>query len=433
MSSQEKLSNIQKNTVIGGILAVTLAGWFFLFAMDANMKSMDMDMSGGMHMDLKADPKSESKMEISTSEIKISRPVVRLVPPNLGMTAGYITLENLSNKNVSLIGASSSDYNSIEIHETVLDNGKAMMKEIESLEIKAKSKAELKPLGYHLMLMGPLKVFKEDDNVIINLIFTNGKQMSVDFVVKKNVMDMDMDVDMDHGDMGMMDVDTWLPNTWWMPPMHNIWSSNDFYQLVIMWAIMMVAMMSPSIIPTVLMFATVNKAKQKNNLQYTPTYIFYFGYLIAWVLFSIAISIIQYPLHQINLMNPLMASMNNYFSALVFILAGIYQLTPYKNACLDKCRSPLSLVMSKWKDGNIGALRMGVGHGFYCVFCCWFLMAILLVAGVMNLYFVVALTIFVLLEKLILTPESFENTFQKLITVVPGIALIIGGIYFLFN
>ncbi len=368
MSSQEKLSNIQKNTVIGGILAVTLAGWFFLFAMDANMKSMDMDMSGGMHMDLKADPKSESKMEISTSEIKISRPVVRLVPPNLGMTAGYISLENLSNKNVSLIGASSSDYNSIEIHETVLDNGKAMMKEIESLEIKAKSKAELKPLGYHLMLMGPLKVFKEDDNVIINLIFTNGKQMSVDFVVKKNVMDMDMDVDMDHGDMGMMDVDTWLPNTWWMPPMHNVWSSNDFYQLVIMWAIMMVAMMSPSIIPTVLMFATVNKAKQKNNLQYTPTYIFYFGYLIAWVLFSIAISIIQYPLHQINLMNPLMASMNNYFSALVFILAGIYQLTPYKNACLDKCRSPLSLVMSKWKDGNIGALRMGLAMDFIVYF-----------------------------------------------------------------
>lgn len=433
MSSQENLSRIQKNTVIAGILAVSLAGWYFLFAMDANMKSMNMDMSSGMHMNMKMEQKSKTKMEISASEMKISRPVVRLVPPNLGMTAGYITLENLSNENVSLIGASSKDYNSIEIHETIIDNDKAMMNAIESLEIKAKSKSELKPLGYHLMLMGPLKVFKEDDNVIINLIFANGKQMSVDFTVKRNVMDMEMDIDMDHGDMGMMDVDTWLPNTWWMPPMHNVWSSNDFYQLVIMWSIMMVAMMSPSIIPTVLMFATVNKAKQKNNLQYAPTYIFYFGYLLAWILFSIAISIIQYPLHQISLMNPMMASMNNYFSGLVLILAGIYQLTPYKNACLDKCRSPLSLVMSKWKDGNFGALRMGLGHGFYCVFCCWFLMAILLVAGVMNMYFVVALTVFVLLEKLILTPESFENTFQKLITVVPGIAFIIGGIYYLFS
>ena len=166
------------------------------------------------------------------------------------------------------------------------------------------------------MLMGPKKVFKENDNLLINLVFSNEKQMSVKFTVKRNVKDIDMDVEMDHGDMGMMDVDTWLPNTWWMPPMHNVWNTNDFYQLVIMWSIMMIAMMSPSIIPTVLMFATVNKAKQKNNLQYTPTYIFYFGYLISWILFSIAISITQYPLHQISLMNPMMASMNNYFSGL---------------------------------------------------------------------------------------------------------------------
>ena len=160
---------------------------------------------------------------------------------------------------------------------------------------------------------------------------------------------------------------TWLPNTYWMPPMNNNWSSNDFYQLIVMWAIMMVAMMSPSIIPTVLMFATVNKSKRKNNLQYTPTYIFYFGYLVSWILFSIGISIIQYPLHQVSLMNPMMASINGIFSAIVLIAAGIYQLTPYKNACLEKCRSPLSLVMANWRDGNYGAFRMGLGHGFYCV------------------------------------------------------------------
>ena len=225
---------------------------------------------------------------------------------------------------------------------------------------------------------------------------------------------------------------TWLPNTYWMPPMNNNWSSNDFYQLIVMWAIMMVAMMSPSIIPTVLMFATVNKSKRKNNLQYTPTYIFYFGYLVSWILFSTGISIIQYPLHQVSLMNPMMASVNGIFSAIVLIAAGIYQLTPYKNACLEKCRSPLSLVMANWRDGNYGAFRMGLGHGFYCVFCCWFLMAILLAAGVMNMTFVIALTIFVLLEKLILTPDSFENSFRKLITVIPGIALILAGIYFLF-
>ena len=140
----------------------------------------------------------------------------------------------------------------------------------------------------------------------------------------------------------------------------------------------------------------------------------------------------QYPLHQVSLMNPMMASINGIFSAIVLIAAGIYQLTPYKNACLEKCRSPLSLVMANWRDGNYGAFRMGLGHGFYCVFCCWFLMAILLAAGVMNMTFVIALTIFVLLEKLILTPDSFENTFRKLITVIPGVGLIITGIYFLF-
>ena len=302
MSSQESLSLMQKNTVIAGVLAVALAGWYFLFTMDNNMSHMNMK-GIGMGMDMK--PQSEMKMDMGDK-------------------------------------SQCSD-----------------------------------------MMMNTSSV-------------------------------------------------TWLPNTYWMPPMNNNWSSNDFYQLIVMWAIMMVAMMSPSIIPTVLMFATVNKSKRKNNLQYTPTYIFYFGYLVSWILFSIGISIIQYPLHQVSLMNPMMASINGIFSAIVLIAAGIYQLTPYKNACLEKCRSPLSLVMANWRDGNYGAFRMGLGHGFYCVFCCWFLMAILLAAGVMNMTFVIALTIFVLLEKLILTPDSFENTFRKLITIIPGIALILVGIYFLF-
>ena len=302
MSSQESLSSMQKNTVIAGILAVALAGWYFLFTMDNNMSHMNMK-GIGMGMDMK--PKSEMKMDMGDES--------------------------------------------------------------------------------------------QCSDMMMNTSST-----------------------------------TWLPNTYWMPPMNNNWSSNDFYQLIVMWAIMMVAMMSPSIIPTVLMFATVNKSKRKNNLQYTPTYIFYFGYLVSWILFSIGISIIQYPLHQVSLMNPMMASINGIFSAIVLIAAGIYQLTPYKNACLEKCRSPLSLVMANWRDGNYGAFRMGLGHGFYCVFCCWFLMAILLAAGVMNMTFVIALTIFVLLEKLILTPDSFENSFRKLITVIPGIALILTGIYFLF-
>ena len=150
-----------------------------------------------------------------------------------------------------------------------------------------------------------------------------------------------------------------------------------------------------------LMYAKVNKAKIEQGLQYTPTFIFYFGYLIAWVIYSLVISIIQYPLQLEALMNPMLASVSQTLSAIVLIIAGIYQFTPYKNACLDKCRSPLSLIMAQWQDGPLGALKMGLSNGFYCVFCCWFLMAILLVAGVMNMTFVVILTLFVLLEKLL--------------------------------
>ena len=155
-------------------------------------------------------------------------------------------------------------------------------------------------------------------------------------------------MDKSMGDMKMdksMGEKTWLPNTYWMPPMNNVWSFNDFYQLFVMWAIMMIAMMSPSIVGSVLMYAKVNKAKIEQGLQYTPTFIFYFGYLIAWVIYSLVISIIQYPLQLEALMNPMLASVSQTLSAIVLIIAGIYQFTPYKNACLDKCRSPLSLIM----------------------------------------------------------------------------------------
>ena len=253
-----------------------------------------------------------------------------------------------------------------------------------------------------------------------------------DMKMDKSMGDMKMDKSM--GDMKMdksMGEKTWLPNTYWMPPMNNVWSFNDFYQLFVMWAIMMIAMMSPSIVGSVLMYAKVNKAKIEQGLQYTPTFIFYFGYLIAWVIYSLVISIIQYPLQLEALMNPMLASVSQTLSAIVLIIAGIYQFTPYKNACLDKCRSPLSLIMAQWQDGPLGALKMGLSNGFYCVFCCWFLMAILLVAGVMNMTFVVILTLFVLLEKLLPVPDSMESLYFKVITTVPGILLIAWGISFL--
>ncbi len=120
----------------------------------------------------------------------ISDPIVRLSPPNAQMTAGYLTLENTTNKDIYLIGASSDDYKMIEIHETVMDGDKASMKSVKSLQIKANEKVALKPMGVHLMLMGSKKMIKEGDSVFIKLIFSSGDEVKANFTVKKMVMKM---------------------------------------------------------------------------------------------------------------------------------------------------------------------------------------------------------------------------------------------------
>ncbi|GIR93230.1 MAG: hypothetical protein CM15mP93_14170 [Thiotrichaceae bacterium] len=112
-------------------------------------------------------------------------------------------------------------------------------------------------------------------------------------------------------------------------------------------------------------------------------------------------------------MNPMLASVSQTLSAIVLIIAGIYQFTPYKIHVLINAEVHLSLIMAQWQDGPLGALKMGLSNGFYCVFCCWFLMAILLVAGVMNMTFVVILLFFVLLEKLLPVPQSMESLYFK--------------------
>ena len=129
--------------------------------------------------------------------VVISDPIVRLSPPNAQMTAGYFTLENTTNKDIYLIGASSDDYKMIEIHETVIDGDKASMKSIKSLQIKANETVALKPMGIHLMLMGSKKMIKEGDSVLIKLIFSSGDEVKTNFTVKKMVMKMS------HGKMNM--------------------------------------------------------------------------------------------------------------------------------------------------------------------------------------------------------------------------------------
>jgi predicted metal-binding membrane protein len=210
----------------------------------------------------------------------------------------------------------------------------------------------------------------------------------------------------------------------WMPPLATAsWTAWDFFMLFVMWATMMVAMMTPSILPMVAMFTSLNKNRRSRQQPYTPTFIFVAGYLIAWTGFSVLASIAQWPLHTSGLLNPMMDSRSYLLSGVVLIVAGIYQWTPAKDACLKTCRSPLGFLMTQWREGAMGALVMGVRHGIYCVGCCWALMLVLFGVGVMNMLWVLLITAFVLVEKILPAPGP--------VRFVSGLGLVCWGGYWL--
>ena len=171
--------------------------------------------------------------------------------------------------------------------------------------------------------------------------------------------------------------------------------------LVGMWAVMMVAMMLPSAAPTILLFAGVSRRRRQQGRPAVPVAVFTLGYLLAWTVYAAAAATAQWELHRQALLSPAMASASPLLAGGVLIAAGLYQWMPLKGACLSHCRSPLGFFSSEWREGVGGALLMGMRHGSYCVGCCWLLMALLFVAGVMNLVWVAAIAGFVLLEKLV--------------------------------
>ena len=185
----------------------------------------------------------------------------------------------------------------------------------------------------------------------------------------------------------------------WMPPMGNMWALTDFFLLFMMWAVMMIAMMTPSILPMLMLYTTLNARKKVQGQESASSMVLLAGYLSSWVLFSLFITFPQYFLHTNGFLNMMMEPINVYLAAFVLVLAGIYQFTPYKDACLNVCQSPLSFLTNNWQDGNLGAFIIGYKHGFYCVGCCWAFMLTLFALGVMNILWVIVLTVFVLFEK----------------------------------
>lgn len=176
------------------------------------------------------------------------------------------------------------------------------------------------------------------------------------------------------------------------------WTSRHAVMIFLMWAIMMVGMMLPSAAPVMLLHARVCRRRVG---CIAPTGSFLLGYVATWTLFSAGATALQWGLAELALLSPVMVGTSPAFGAAILVAAGVYQLSPWKNACLTRCRSPMDFLARRWRDGAGGALRMGIEHGAYCVGCCWILMAILFVVGVMDLLWVAAITCFVLVERVV--------------------------------
>lgn len=184
-----------------------------------------------------------------------------------------------------------------------------------------------------------------------------------------------------------------------------------------MWVVMMIGMMLPSAAPMMLLHARVCRRRLG---RIAPTGSFMLGYIAAWTGYSGGATALQWWLAELALLSPMMVSTSAYLGAGILVAAGVYQLTPYKDACLTHCRSPMDFLAHHWRDGAGGALRMGLAHGAYCVGCCWILMVVLFAMGVMDLLWVAAITFFVLLEK--------AAPFGAGIARAAGVALIIAGL-----
>jgi predicted metal-binding membrane protein len=168
-----------------------------------------------------------------------------------------------------------------------------------------------------------------------------------------------------------------------------------FAALVLMWWLMMVAMMLPSAAPAILLYARI-RGQRRAGTPIVHPWIFLAGYVAVWLIFSFAAAAAQG-----FAAGGAMALANGRLASAVLIAAGIYQLSPFKGACLTQCRSPAQFLSRNWRAGTVGALRLGVLHGAYCVGCCWMLMALLFVGGVMNFTWIAALTLVVAVEKLV--------------------------------
>jgi len=224
-----------------------------------------------------------------------------------------------------------------------------------------------------------------------------------------------------------MAMPTAIPMGTMVAPAVRAWSAADFGFTFAMWAVMMVGMMTPAAAPMILIYARVARQAAGQGQVFASTGWFAAGYLLAWVAFSALAALAQGALIDAALITPMLAGASRYFGGALLIAAGLYQWTPLKDACLNACRAPLDFIMRHggFKPQAHRALMLGLRHGLYCVACCWALMALLFVGGVMNVLWIAGLAIFVLLERVL--PGG------RLVARIGGAVLIAAGAWLLLS
>lgn len=211
-----------------------------------------------------------------------------------------------------------------------------------------------------------------------------------------------------------------------MPALHA-WSWVEVGVLVVMWGVMMIAMMTPAAAPMILMFSTIRRRRTAEGRPAVPTAIFILGYLAVWTIYSVVAALGQAGLHSAAMLSPAMAATSPLLAGGLLVAAGVFQWTPLKRACLAACRSPLSFLMTGWREGRAGAFVMGLRHGLYCLGCCWALMALLFVAGVMNLLWVAVIAVAVLVEKVV-PRGDLVGRLAGVVLIAAGVLLVAGGV-----
>ena len=221
--------------------------------------------------------------------------------------------------------------------------------------------------------------------------------------------------------LAWMALDMGHPVAQLMMPTSSTWTTVNLWAILCMWAVMMAAMMLPSALPTVLTFARLCERGVEH-----PRFLAFVGaYLLVWTGFSVAATAMQWVLQLLDWVNPMIASTSVGLSGCLLLIAGVYQFSPLKRICLSHCRTPMGFLLGEWRAGVPGAFVMGLRHGWFCLGCCWALMVLLFVGGVMNIAWIAALSIAVAIEKMAPNGDKVALTL--------GVGLIVAGAIRLFS